>query len=265
MISGISGSGVKSPIYNEVPAVASRPAVQYRVPGGEPLLLTHFAIQGKGEVPRLLLAEAGAAYNSLSVTGEEDQADALQWRQRSPNGLLPTVSGLGIPRATPMSQSGSIVRFLAGQLGMAGQTPAEQIAADMLYETANDLGSNKKVVVDYIEGAEKTESHKMPWKLALRIEKMLLRAPSPRDASSALTYGQLQLFHTLTQMNTARSGCIAVVSPSLEVFRAAVAARARVALYLAGPLRFPATSGELGQAGGYNYATGAIARKDMTL
>ena len=44
--------------------------------------------------------------------------------------------GLGIPRATPVSQSGTILRFLAGQFGMAGQTPLEVVACDNLFETA---------------------------------------------------------------------------------------------------------------------------------
>ena len=245
------------------------------------------------QVPRLVLAEAGAAYNSLAVTGEEEPSQSLQWRKRSPNGLLPTASGLGIPRASPISQSGSILRFLGRQFGLAGsvsgtrldrfqlipmrggypaeidacgcQTPTEEVAADVMYETAKDLGSNTKVVVEYEEGGEKAESAKMPWALALRLEKMLLLAPAPQEPSSALTYGQLQLFHTLTQMDRSKPGCVATLSEGLEVFRAATAARERVAAYLAGPLRYPATCGELGQEGGYNYATGPIARKDLTL
>jgi len=54
MISGISGSGVKSPVHCEILASVPRPA-QYKVPAGEPLLFTYFAIQGLGEVRLLRL------------------------------------------------------------------------------------------------------------------------------------------------------------------------------------------------------------------
>jgi hypothetical protein len=209
-------------------------------------------------------------------------------------GLLPTASGLGIPRASPISQSGAIIRLLARHFGMAGQTPQEAAAADVLYETAKDLGANKKMVVEHEEGAEKAESAKMPWALALRLEKMLLLAPSPQEPSSALTYGQVQLFHVLMGMDACKPDCVAALSEGLEEFRgepdhqistcstacagsptggsnrwlscsAATAARKRIAAYLAGPLRFPATFGDLGQPGGYAYAAGAKSRKELTV
>lgn len=211
MVSGIICGDVKSPIYNEVPAAVPRPA-QYIAPSGGNVLFTYFSIRGLGEVPRLLLAESGAAYSSLAVTGDEDQADTFEWRSRSPNGLLPTVSGLGIPRAAPASQSGTILRFLAGKFGMAGQTPLEAVASDNLYETAKDLAGNKKMVVDYKEGGDKATSAKMPWALALRLEKMLLAAPSPFEPSSALTYGQIQLFHVLMTMHDCKPGCVSVTT-----------------------------------------------------
>jgi hypothetical protein len=85
MISGIGGTaGVKAAVYCCIPAAEPRPS-QYSIPAGEPLLFTYFAIRGLGEVPRLLLAEAGAAYNSLAVTGEEEPSDVCFWRKRSPN------------------------------------------------------------------------------------------------------------------------------------------------------------------------------------
>jgi hypothetical protein len=56
-----------------------------------------------------------------------------------------------------------------------------------------------------------------------------------------------------------------VLSPGLEEFRVATAARERVAAYLASPLRYPATFGELGQEGGYSYATGPIQRQNLAL
>ena len=94
---------------------------------------------------------------------------------------------------------------------MAGQTPAEQVAADMLYETAKDLKGNLDSLLKHADAAandpaaEKPAGAKLPWALALRVEQMLRGAPDPRDASAALTYGQLQLFHALTQVRRPRA------------------------------------------------------------
>ena len=74
---------------------------------------------------------------------------------------------------------------------MAGQTPAEQVAADMLYETAKDLKGNLDALLQHADAAandpaaEKPAGAKLPWALALRVEQMLRGAPDPRDAGAA--------------------------------------------------------------------------------
>ena len=72
---------------------ASPPPPQYIVPDGRIPVFTYFAIRGLGEVPRLMFAEAGAAYKSIATLGtwDEHQKHECNWRGRSPNGLLPTV------------------------------------------------------------------------------------------------------------------------------------------------------------------------------
>ena len=47
----------------------------------------------------------------------EEQALSCEWRKRSPNGLTPVLSGLGVPRAKPLSQSATVIRFLAERYG----------------------------------------------------------------------------------------------------------------------------------------------------
>ena len=48
-----------------------------------------------------MLAEAGAGFDHIGVIdgGEEGTAASGNWRARSPTGLLPLMSGLGIPRS----------------------------------------------------------------------------------------------------------------------------------------------------------------------
>jgi glutathione S-transferase len=254
-----------APVCVAVPAV---PAPQYARPEAweKPLRLTYFAIQGLGEVPRLMLAEAGAAYESVAVYGGE-QGTELAWRTASPNGLLPTASGLGIAHTAPICQSGAIIRFLAKQYGFLGSSEA---MADVLYETAKDLGEHSAAVTGYAGGArvsdpnEEDGAAKGPWALILRIETMLEAAPDPVDADAALSFGQMQLFHLVTTLDATKAGCVGAVSEKLEAFRATVAARGRIAAYLAGKLRYPLTKGELGLGDGdYAYNSGAIARKDL--
>ena len=109
----------------------------------KPLLLTYFTVQGLGEVPKLILAEAGMPYEFIGIIGSEDQSLAMEWRSRSPNGLLPILSGAGIPRSSPISQSGAIIRFLARRLGMDGGDVVASSRVDVLYETAKDFGASE--------------------------------------------------------------------------------------------------------------------------
>jgi len=225
--------------------------------GEKPLVLTYFAIQGLGEVPRLMLAEAGAAYSHLAMVGNEHAAAAAEWRKRSANGLLPVMSGLGVPRSTPLCQSSSIIRFLAARYGMQGSGQTAKNAADVLFETAKDLHKHQADVVAM--GAKEVEGNaKGPWALAIRLESMIAAAPSVADPDAALTYGQLQLLHCLMMMEELKPGCVEHLSSKLEQFRAAAIQRSRIAKYLSSAVRFPSQDAQ------YNYKSGPIARKHLT-
>ena len=54
-------------------------------------------------------------------------------------------------------------------------------------------------------------------------------------------------------------GCVAALSPTLDRYRAAGAARPRIKQYLASPLRFPRN------IAGYKYASGPIKRSALVL
>eukprot|EP00966_Prymnesium_polylepis_P109121 2525156-Prymnesium_polylepis.2 len=105
-VSGL-GSGCAPLVWRVEPA-APAPA-QYKrgaARGEAPLVFAYLSIRGLGETPRLMLAEAGAAYIHVAATMGEGQDVSLEWRTRSPNGLMPMLSGLSVPRAAPISQSG---------------------------------------------------------------------------------------------------------------------------------------------------------------
>lgn len=247
------------------------PKVQYKTTvdassGEKPLLLTYFAIQGLGEVPKLMLAETGMSYDFIGVIGSEEQAQAMEWRARSPNGLLPLLSGLGIPRAFPLSQSGAIIRFLAKRLGLdGGNDVLASSRVDVLYETAKDLGGSEQKEV--IASTMKTEEEKDysvakgAFATGKRIETMLRDMPDPQDEKVVLNYGQVQLFHVLLQCEGRRTGCVREnLGIVLDTFRITMENRSGLKEYLKSTARFPFTQGELGQEGGYVYSTGLLTR-----
>ena len=229
----------------------------------KPLLLTYFAIIGLGEVPKLLLAESQMPYDCIACIGGEDQSLSIEWRSLSPNGLLPMLSGAGVPRSSPISQSGAITRFLAKKIGMNGENDVESALIDVLFETCMDLNGKKEEIT--APNADKDYSvAKGPFALGKRIEKLLRNMPSsPKDENSALNYGQIQLFHVLESLEARKEGCVKEnLGHVLDAFRIDVKNRASIKEYLNSPARFPWTNGELGGEG-YNYATGPLKRGDI--
>jgi len=247
------------------------PKVQYNTTidassGEKPILLTYFAIQGLGEVPKLILAETGMSYEFIGVIGSEEQSLAMEWRSRSPNGLLPMLSGLGIPRAVPISQSGAIIRFLAKRLGMdGGNDVIASSRADVLYETGKDLGgSEKKEVIASTINTEEEKDYSVAkgvFATGKRIETMLRDMPDPKDENVVLNYGQVQLFQVLLHCEARRKGCVREnLGMVLDTFRINMENRSGLKEYLTSTARFPFTKGDLGQEGGYVYSTGPLKR-----
>lgn len=255
-ISGL-GSGTAMVVF-EIPGEKVK---QYRsvAPkrGEKPLIFLYLCIRGLGETPRLMLAECGAAYTHLASPMGEEQAVSCEWRNRSPNGLTPVLSGLGVPRAKPLSQSSTIIRFLGKKMGMAGETELEGYYADVLFETAKDLKGKKLEIIGDTE--EETNGAKGPASTAQKIALMLESMPDPKDEGAALNFGQIELLNLLLECEESKAGCVAALSPALESFRAAAAQRPRIAKYLASPLRFPAI------VPGYKYAAGPVKRSAFAL
>jgi len=256
------GNG-KAPLYFKVAGVSPAPWEYPTLPqaGEKSLMFCYLAIRGMGEVPRLLLAEAGATYEHIACTMGETQPNSLEWRTRSPNGLVPMMSGLGVPRSAPLSQSGSIIRFLAGKYGMNGDDALEAARIDVLFESAKDLHGNKNMITGE-ESYDKSAS-KLPAKLSVCIEAMLENMQVADDDTKKMNYGQIQLFHGLQTCEEMKAGCVGKLSEKLEWFRKAMAARPRIAAYLASPMRFPLTCNELSGSGGYKYANETPNRSDF--
>lgn len=252
-----------APLYVEV-RPAHKPA-QYpgavTSEGEKSPLLTYFAIPGLGEAIRLLLAEIGADYDHLAVAGGEEQAVAAEWRARSPNGLLPILSGWGVPRSEPIGQSGAILRHLAKRCGLAGSNDVDAARADALYECAKDLGGHAELISSKDPEKDMT-SYKLPFVHAGRLEKMLTRMADPSDHDAALNFGQIELYNVLRKCELRRAGCVGEnLSEALDGFRKSVESRPGIASYLKSGASLPFTKGELGQEGGYVYTDGAVVNR----
>lgn len=239
-------------VHFDVKAEVPKQYREGRRSGEKPLIFIYLCIRGLGETPRLMLAEAGASYLHLASPMGEEQAVSCEWRKRSPNGLCPVLSGLGVPRATPLSQSSAIVRFLASRYGLAGATELDALRADVLFETAKDLKGKKAEIVGTADSV--TSGAKGPSDTAANIVAMLATMPDPADDAAALNYGQLELLQLLLECDEGAPGCVKALSPALDAFRAAGAARPRIAAYLASPMRFPAI------VPGYKYKAGPVKR-----
>ncbi|KAH8060373.1 hypothetical protein JL720_13536 [Aureococcus anophagefferens] len=159
------------------------------------------------------------------------------WRAKSPNGLLPIATGLGVPRSSPISQSSSIIRFLARHFKLdGGDDEASKVRADVLFETAKDLGAKASEVVE---------------------------ATGAGDAETA-SAKEAALFRELAKIE-AKGGDLSRLSATLAAFKEHVANRKRIRACLDSPLCFPDTFGEIGQEGGYAYASGPKKRSEFAL
>jgi len=245
-----------APVYFKVEPKGKRPW-QYRQPRGKPLVFAYLIIRGLGETVRLMLAEAGIPYEHFAITMAEPQSVALEWRKRSPTALMPMMSGIGVPRATPLCQSRAIIRYVAACAGMDGGDEASRARVDMMFETAKDLGEWQDKI---ISGEPDSGSKKSFANLFASLTTMLEQSPSAADPDAALNFAQLELLKVLLAIEERAPGAVKSFSLALDNFRTIAAARPRIAAYLASPMRFPMTCNEAGIDGKYKYAKGALRR-----
>ncbi|ACY18572.1 glutathione S-transferase family protein [Haliangium ochraceum] len=98
---------------------------------------TYFQVRGRAEPIRLMFALTGAEYEDDGVTferwmGPEGKA---KYSQLTPFGQLPTLEDDGLT----LCQTGAISRYVAGKLGLYGETPAERARIDEVAETAFEI------------------------------------------------------------------------------------------------------------------------------
>lgn len=110
--------------------------------------LVYFDGRGRGEVSRLLFAQAGVAYEDKRLTREE-------WAEHKKSTLFGQLPYMEVDGET-ICQSKAIERLLAKRFGLAGKTDIEQAKVDMIMDCMDDM--NKPMPAIFREQDEKKKA-----------------------------------------------------------------------------------------------------------
>lgn len=216
-------------------------------------------IQGRGEFIRLALEDAGADYTDVARRSPEDGGGvpALMAVMAS--------TGPGVPPYAPpflrhgslvIAQTANVLQHLAPRLGLVGSDEATRLHAHQLMLTVMDLvhevhETHHPVAPGLYYRDQKTEAlrrskdflaTRMP-KFLGYFERVLTQQPGhAHTVGDGVTYVDLALFQVMAGLAYAFPRAMAALSPSvprLTALRDHVAARSRLALYLASPRRVP--------------------------
>jgi glutathione S-transferase len=213
-------------------------------------------IQGRGELVRLALEEAGAEY--VDVARQPQGVAALMRLMRGEEG-----SEGGIPPFAPpflrvrgedaiIAQTAAILRFLGPRLGLSPKGEDAETAralVDQLQLTVSDAIAEAHEVHHPIAASLYYEDQKVEAKrrakhfVAERIPKYLdyfARVLGDKEwLTGALTYADLSLFQLLAGLSYAFPRATAKAPASLVRLHDRVKARPRIAAYLASARRLP--------------------------
>jgi len=103
--------------------------------------LTYFNVRGRGEIIRLVFAEAGVKYDDIRVEKEK----WAEIKATTPFGQIPVLEFDGVK----LCQSNACARYLARKYNLAGKTDKEQAQADMFVDCFED--STKPILTFFSE------------------------------------------------------------------------------------------------------------------
>ncbi len=217
-------------------------------------------IQGRGELVRLALEDAGAAYVDVVRLPEKQGggvAAMMKWmdgRERAPG---PAPFGPPFLKAGTLviAQTANILQFLAPRHGLVGDDPAERLHAHQLQLTIADLlveihDTHHPIGVSLYYEDQKAEAkrraalftkERMP-KFLGYFEKVLERNGGEHLIGGAPSYVDLSMFQIMVGLEYAFPRALARLAPKLPglvALRHRIAKRRRLAAYLASPRRLP--------------------------
>jgi glutathione S-transferase len=218
-------------------------------------------IQGRGELVRLAFEEAGVPYVDVGrqSSAEGGGIPAMQAILESEAGPLP-------PFAPPflrvgdlvIAQTAAILHYLGPRLGLVPDDEASRLHVHQLQLTLSDLvaevhDTHHPIATSLYYEDQKPEAkrrarafvgERMP-KFLGYFERVLAQNPAGGGkhlVGSSLTYADLSLFHVVAGLRYAFPKAVAWLEPTLlrtVALHDSVAARPRIAAYLASPRRLP--------------------------
>jgi glutathione S-transferase len=215
-------------------------------------------IPGRGEFVRLALEDAGAAYVDVARLPESEGGGvkALMKMMRDGAGLAPYAPPFLKAGELVVAQTANILHFLGPRLHLVGSDEASRVHTHQLQLTIADLVSEAHDVHHPIASSLYYEDQRVEarWRAPLFInerlpkylgyfEHVLERNQAGNRAylcSDSLSYADLSMFQLLEGLSYAFPKAMIRLGsriPRLRALRDTVAARPRMAAYLASPRR----------------------------
>ncbi|MGB5703731.1 MAG: glutathione S-transferase [Polyangiales bacterium] len=225
----------------------------------EPYQLYYWPIlQGRGEFVRLVLEEAGAPYVDVARMPEAEGGGfkpLLAFVQGEQPGHPPYAPPVLVDGELVLAQSAAICAYLGERHGLAPDDPGRRKQALQLQLTVGDVADEAhdahhpiSAMLYYedqkeaaLQAAAKFREERLPNFLGY-FERVIERSGGPWLMGGALTYPDLALFQLFEGLRYAFPNALADVcssTPSVLALRDRVAARPRIADYLASPRRLP--------------------------
>jgi glutathione S-transferase len=216
-------------------------------------------IPGRGEFVRLALEDAGVPYLEVCRRSESEGGGVAAIERLLDGagpGMLPFAPPILRWNELVICQTANILQWLAPRLGLIADDEATRLAANQLQLTIADFVAEAHDVHHPIAASLYYEDQKpeakrraipftgerMPRFLGY-FERVLARAGGPPHAvGSGFSYVDLSLFQLVAGLDYAFPNTLAGLRPELPLLtrlHQAVAARPRIAAYLASPRRLP--------------------------
>jgi glutathione S-transferase len=214
-------------------------------------------IQGRGELVRLALEDAGASYQDVARLPESEGGGLralMAMLQGQPAGMLPFAPPILVAGELVLAQTAAILHFLGPHLGLAPRDEGARDRALQLQLTVTDLlaevhDGHHPIASDLYYEDQKAEAkrragsftgERLP-KFLGYFEKVLERA-GPHLLGKDLAYVDLSMFQLMAGLDYAFPRAMERLASRTERLRALadqVAGRPRLAAYLASERRLP--------------------------
>ena len=209
--------------------------------------LLYFAARGRGEVIRLVLAEAGVEFDEHHVGkgtppagGRPTDLATLKQAGVLPYGAVPVWEE---PDGLRLAQSAAIANHLARRHGLRGATPLEEARCDELLGAVEDVrGELRKLYTAAPEQQAAVRAELLATTLPRWLGDLERYARPTLEATGfavgrALTVADLALWYLLEMIRDNGFEAALGACPLLRAFFDRIAARPALAAYLASPRR----------------------------